>query len=182
MCLYYPELVKEYMNQLEIIVAIGRKNEIGCENGLIWPIREDLKHFKNVTMGHPVIMGRKTWESLPKAPLPGRLNVVVTRNKDYQAPGALVAPSLEEAVKLASKEGVAPFVIGGGSLYREALPLATRLHLTCIDATEPSADTWFPEINPLEWVPEEISETMVAMRENDTPLAYHFETYRRKNS
>lgn len=162
----------------EIIVAVGRNNEIGCENRLLWPIREDLRHFKAVTLGHPVIMGRKTWESLPKRPLPGRLNVVVTRNTAYQAPGALTAPSLEKALELIQQEENTPFIIGGGSLYAEAIPLATTLHLTRVDAEEPKADTWFPEIPAEEWQLSERSEDMT------TPdgLTFRFETYTRKTA
>lgn len=150
--------------------------EIGCANGLIWPIREDLRHFKALTMGHPVIMGRLTWESLPKRPLPGRVNVVITRNGGYEAGGAMVAESLEEALALPLLEGLpSPFVIGGGSVYAEALPMADVLHLTRIDADAPQADCWFPEIPESEWRRRDVSEVMT------TPegLSFRFETLER---
>lgn len=162
-----------------MIVALGRNNEIGCENRLIWPIREDLKHFKALTTGHPVIMGRKTWESLPKRPLPGRTNVVITRQKDYQAPGACVAGSLQEALEMIADSGTFPFIIGGASLYAEALPGAARLHLTRIDADAPQADTWFPAIDGNIWEMEESSDPMEAILPGEQePVSYRFETLR----
>lgn len=164
------------MENLELIVALGRNNEIGCENRLLWPIREDLKHFKAVTMGRPVIMGRKTWESLPKKPLPGRLNVVVSSNPAYEAEGASVAASLAGALALARRESrETPVVIGGGRLYAEALPLCTRLHLTLVDAEALQADTWFPAINPADWNVESDSKEMTAAVDGHE-VKYRFRT------
>ncbi len=164
-----------------IIVALGRNNEIGCENRLIWPIREDLRHFKQTTLGHPVIMGRKTWESLPKRPLPGRMNIVVTRQTDYRAEGALTAASLPEALALLPDDSDYPFIIGGGSLYAEALPSASRLFLTRIEDEAPQADTWFPRISPDEWQTEEISPDMTALIDGKE-IIYRFENYVRRES
>lgn len=130
------------VNNLAIIVAVGRDGAIGRGNDLVWRISADMKRFKTLTMGHPVIMGRKTWESLPKA-LPGRLNIVITRNADYKADGAVVVSSLEEALgKVGS--GETSFIIGGAQIYGEALRYADRLYLTLIDADCKDADVWFP--------------------------------------
>ena len=129
-----------------LIAAVGKNREIGKRNALIWRLPGDLPFFKATTMGHPVVMGRKTFESLPKA-LPGRRNIVVTRNPHFEAPGAEVAPSPEAALKLCEGEDEV-FVIGGGSVYRAFLPLADRLILTEAAATDPDADAFFPPFDP----------------------------------
>lgn len=126
---------------------MGRNRGIGLRGGLPWHLPGDLQHFKRATLGKPVVMGRKTWESVGR-PLPGRQNIVVTRNPDFTAPGAQVAASLEEAVALANPGEV--MIVGGGELYREALPVATRLLLTRVDAS-PEADTFFPAWDVAEW-------------------------------
>ena len=131
-----------------IIVAIGERGAIGRKGDLIWHIPEDLKHFKSLTIGHPIIMGRKTWDSLPRKPLPGRRNIIVTRSKDFAAEGAEIAHSPEEALQMTQNEN--PFIIGGGEIYRKMMPLASSLHLTQIKADAPDADT-FLEINPNDW-------------------------------
>jgi dihydrofolate reductase len=132
---------------ISIVVAIGADRAIGHGNELLWRIPDDLKRFKELTMGHPVIMGRKTWESLPEKfrPLPGRTNIVVTRQTDYEAPGAAIVNSLEGArAEAARAEGADEiFVIGGAQLYAEALPSADRLYLTLIDDAK-EADAYFP--------------------------------------
>ncbi|MCM1291617.1 MAG: dihydrofolate reductase [Prevotella sp.] len=137
-------------HELAIIVALGRDLAIGRDNDLIRHLPGDLKRFKELTMGHTVIMGRKTWESLPKRPLAGRRNIVVTRNNDYRADGAETASSLEEAVIMANDDSI-PFIIGGGEIYRQALPMTTRLFLTQLDADTPDADTFFPPIDFSRW-------------------------------
>jgi dihydrofolate reductase len=115
------------MSEIVLVVAIAENGVIG-NNGLIpWHISDDMKRFKALTLGHTVVMGRKTWDSLPRKPLPGRSNVVVTRQKDWQAQGALVVHSLDEAMAAASG---AVMVIGGAEIYQRALPLATRIELT----------------------------------------------------
>ena len=133
---------------ISMVVAMGHGRVIGKDSALLWRIPDDLKRFKALTLGHPVIMGRKTWESLPERfrPLPGRTNIVVTRQDDYEATGAVVAHSLEEARAAAARvEGSDDvFVIGGAQLYSEALPLTDRLHLTLIDDTK-EGDAYFPE-------------------------------------
>lgn len=138
------------LSPLYMIAAVGRNMELGKSGQLIWPIRADLKHFKELTTGHPVIMGRATWESLPKRPLPGRTNVVVTSDGAYEAPGALVAPSLPDALA-ACVGGEVPFVIGGATLYTAALPFATEIYLTEIDAVDPDADCFFPQLPSEDW-------------------------------
>lgn len=140
---------------ITVIAAVAADGGIGRGGDLLWHLREDLRHFKAVTMGAPVVMGRKTWESLPKRPLPGRRNVVITRNADYIAEGADVVTSLEEALALAESDAEATgkdvFVIGGGSIYAEALPMADALELTEIDAVAEGVDTFFPTVVKEEW-------------------------------
>ncbi len=136
---------------LSLIAAVARNLAIGKDNQLLWHLPEDMKHFRETTRGKPVIMGRKTWESLPVAfrPLPGRRNVVVSRDPDYKAPGADLADSLDAALTLVG-EAEEVFVIGGEQLYRAALPRAERLYLTEVDCT-PSADAFFPAIDATAW-------------------------------
>jgi len=128
---------------LALIVAVARNGVIGKDGGLPWHVSEDLKHFKNTTTGHVIIMGRNTHDSIGRA-LPGRRNIVVTRTVGAVFPGCETAHSLEEAITLARTTDDCPFVIGGASLYEEALPLATELHLTTIDE-DVEGDTYFPE-------------------------------------
>ena len=137
--------------KIALIVAAARNGVIGSGNKMLWRVPEDFAHFKRTTMGHPIVMGRKTWESIGR-PLPGRRNVVVTRNADYRAEGAEVVPSLEEAFRtLADTDTV--FVIGGGEIYRQALPAADVVGLTKIDA-DFEGDTTFPELPESEWTTE----------------------------
>lgn len=133
---------------ISIIVAVAENNVIGNDNQLIWHIPGDLKRFKALTMGHHIIMGRKTWESIGR-PLPGRTSVVVTRNKNYQAKGAQVVHSLDEAIRFASADSEV-FIIGGGQLYNQALPLANKLYLTKIHRSY-EGDVSFPTISMREW-------------------------------
>ncbi len=132
---------------ISIIAAIGANNRaLGKDGDLLWKIPEDLKRFKQLTDGHPVIMGRKTWESLPERfrPLPNRTNIVVTRNASYRAPGAIVVADIDAAIATAAEMDSEIFVIGGGEIYAAALPSADRLYLTLIEA-EKDGDTFFPE-------------------------------------
>ena len=131
-----------------LVAAVAANGVIGANGRLPWQLPEDLKHFKRLTLGHPVIMGRRTWESLGK-PLPGRDNIVVSGQPGYEAPGASVAASLEAALALCAGEPVA-FVIGGSRLFAEALPLATGLVLTEIGRDFPG-DTWFPAYDRSRW-------------------------------
>jgi dihydrofolate reductase len=129
--------------RLTIVVAMGRNRVIGRDGDMPWHLPADLAHFKQVTMGHPIVMGRRTWESIGK-PLPGRENVVITRDQDYSAVGCTVVHSLEAA--LAGREGEV-MVIGGGQIYRQAIDHATRIHMTVVDA-EPEGDVTFPNLDP----------------------------------
>ena len=138
---------------ISMIAAVGKNLELGKNNDLIWHFKEDMKFFKETTMGHPVIMGRKTFESLPKA-LPGRKNIVISANPEYKADGAEVVASVEEAIKLAEAENTEAFVIGGGRIYTEFLPFADNLYLTEINAECPDADTYFPEFNKSDYIKE----------------------------
>ena len=139
---------------VSMIAAVGKNLELGKNNNLIWNFKEDMKFFKDTTMGHTVVMGRKTFESLPKA-LPGRKNIVITSNADYQAQGATVVTSVEEALQIADNEEI--FVIGGGKIYAEFLPYADKLFLTEIDAECADADTYFPQFNKSDYIKEIIN-------------------------
>lgn len=162
---------------ITLIAAVARNGVIGKDNALPWHLPEDLKHFKQLTTGHTVIMGRKTWESLPERfrPLPGRLNIVVTRNAGYVAPGATVVTSLEAAQKVGAG-GTPLFVIGGAELYAHALPLAQRLELTEIDA-QIVGDAYFPRIDRGQWREIERRPGLSA-----AGLGYAFVTYERTQS
>lgn len=133
---------------VSIIVAVAENHVIGDNNRLIWHIPGDLKRFKAITMGHPIVMGRKTFESIGK-PLPGRTNVIISRNKEFKAEGCLVYNSLRGALEALRHEKEV-FIIGGGEIYRETLPIAQRIYLTKIHKSFPG-DTFFPEINTDEW-------------------------------
>ncbi len=129
---------------VSIIAAIGRNRELGKGNDLIWHFRDDMKFFKETTTGSTVIMGRKTFESLPKA-LPNRRNIVISRNRDFRAEGAEVVGSVEEALRAAENDEI--FIIGGGHIYAEFLPLADKLYLTEIDAVCDDAEVYFPKFS-----------------------------------
>ncbi len=134
---------------LSIIVAVSENNVIGKDNDLIWHLPRDLKHFKDTTTGHYIIMGRKTFESNGR-PLPNRTNVIITRDKNYTAEGCIVVHSLEEAIKKAENDSE-PFIIGGGKIYEQALPSVDRIYLTKIHHSF-DGDTYFPELDMNEWV------------------------------
>lgn len=134
---------------ISIIVAMDKNRAIGVNNTLPWHLPADLKRFKALTMGHHMIMGRKTYESIGK-PLPGRTTVIVTRQKDYKADGCKVVHSLNAALE-AAREDAEIFVIGGAELFTQALARADRLYVTFID-TEVKGDTFFPQIDPQQWI------------------------------
>ena len=159
---------------LNIIAAIGRRGELGRDGDLIWHISEDLKRFKRLTTGHTVIMGRRTWESLPKGVLPNRRNIVVTTNPNFDAPGAETAGSLADAVRMAADDDEI-FIIGGGSVYEQAVNAADRLYLTQIESEAEDADTFFPAVDPCLWEIEEMDEP--ASSKDGVP--YRFVTLRR---
>lgn len=163
------------MPEIVIIAAVAKNRVIGKDNTLIWNIPEDMAHFKALTSGQTVIMGRKTWESLPDAfrPLPGRANIVVSRNPGYQASGGQVVGSLPEALAAAAGADIA-FVIGGAELYRQALPIADRLLLTEIDQDYPG-DAFFPAFTTDDW-----SEASRAPQTSASGLPFAFVTYERR--
>lgn len=135
---------------ISIIVGIGKNREIGFENQLLWRLSDDLKNFKKITMGHCIIMGRKTYESIGR-PLPGRTNIVITRQKDFLREGIEVVHSLDEAIELSKKKNdEEAMVIGGEAIYKLALPLATKIYLSKI-SFEGEADAFFPPYNPEHW-------------------------------
>jgi dihydrofolate reductase len=134
--------------RIYLVAAVAANGIIGAKGALPWRLPEDLKHFKRLTMGRPIIMGRRTWEAL-KGPLPGRDHIVVTRTPGYEAPGAAVASSLEAALALCLDQPVV-FVIGGSRLFAESLPIAAGLVLTEIHK-DFEGDTWFPEYDRSRW-------------------------------
>ena len=133
---------------LSVIAAMADNRVIGIENRLPWHLPADLQHFKKLTLGKPILMGRRTWESLPGL-LPGRTHVVITRNRDYRAEGAVLVHSLEEGL---ARFADAPeiMLVGGAELYRQGLPLASRLYLTEVHIA-PEGDAWFPEFDRGAW-------------------------------
>jgi dihydrofolate reductase len=134
---------------LVLVVAIGDDGAIGNEGKVPWRIPEDMRHFKNVTMGHAIVMGRKTWDEVGK-PLPGRRNIAVSRNPSLALEGAEVFASLDDALRAARTTDPEPHVIGGSAIYEACLPIATKIHLTEVHRTAP-ADTFFPTWNRAEW-------------------------------
>lgn len=161
--------------QLALIVAMAKNRTIGINNTLPWRIPEDLKHFKALTMGHHMIMGRKTFESIGK-PLPGRTTVVVSRDCNLKIDGCIVAHSLQEAVAACANDPQI-FVVGGADIYAQALDLADTLYITEIQR-DVIGDAWFPEFDRSEWL-EVARETR--RQEAPEPLEYHFVEYRRKS-
>jgi len=128
---------------ISIICAIGKNNEIGFQNKLLWDIPDDMKHFKDITTGHTVVMGQKTFESIGK-PLPKRHNIIVTLDKNYKNPDCEVCYSLENVLREGKNKPEEIFIIGGGQIYRQSLPYADKLYLTIVDDS-PEADTYFPD-------------------------------------
>jgi dihydrofolate reductase len=134
---------------IAIVVAMSENRVIGRDNSLPWHLPADLKHFKSLTMGHPIIMGRKTFESIGK-PLGGRTNIIVTRQEDYPAEGCLIAHSIAPALEKAKEIDEQVFVIGGAEVFKGSMPLVDTLFLTYVHA-EVEGDVYFPELNPQEW-------------------------------
>ena len=138
------------MSKVSIIAAVDRQMAIGFQNKLLFWLPNDLKRFKALTTGHTIIMGRKTFESFPKGALPNRRNVVLSSNPATQFPGAEVFPSLEAALQ-SCKDDEHIYIIGGSSVYNQAMSIADELCLTEIDSTAPEADAFFPEVSPAIW-------------------------------
>lgn len=137
---------------LSIIVAIASDGAIGRANDLLWHLPADLKRFKELTTGHTILMGRKTFESLPHGPLPNRRNIIISRSLPAQ-PGAEVYPTIQQALEACASDGEV-FIIGGGEIYRQLLPNTERIYLTRVQASFPDAEVFFPELDPTEWVEE----------------------------
>ncbi len=136
--------------KISIIVAIGKNNEIGKGNDLLWRLSSDMKRFKAITTGHAIVMGRKTFLSLPNGALPNRTNVILTRDVTFKPNDCLVFSSLDAAlIHLRNEEEI--FIIGGGDVYKQTYPIADKLFLTKVYATFPEADTFFPDIDYGQW-------------------------------
>jgi dihydrofolate reductase len=160
---------------MSLVVAVSANGVIGRDGGMPWQLPSDLKFFKAYTMGKPIIMGRHTWESFPKRPLPGRRNIVITRNRDLAAEGAEIVGSLDEAIASARQDGYRGeiCVIGGGQLYGEAIARADRLVVTHVLA-EIGGDTTFPDIDPRTWYPASIQQATKSDRDShETRLAIY---------
>ena len=156
------------MKSIHAIVAIDENGAIGRQGDLLCHLPADMKHFKEVTMGHSIVMGRKTFESFPRRPLPGRQNIVITRNAGWQYPGVTVVHCLEDAIAAAETDTI--FIIGGAQVYEQSLPLVEVLHLTRIHARWASADAFFPAIDIDDW--QEVSREH---HKSDHKNAYEFD-------
>lgn len=161
---------------ISLIAAIGKNNELGKNNQLLWNMPADMKHFRDTTRGHTVIMGRKTFESIGK-PLPNRKNIIITRDKTYLRHGVDVVHSLDEAIKLTKVSTTEEiFIIGGAEIYKQGIAVADKLYITHVNANFPEADTFFPEIIPILFL-ETSKEEHKKDREN--PSDYTFSIYER---
>ncbi len=159
------------MSRINVIAAMARNRVIGINNTLPWRLPADLQHFKALTMGHHIVMGRKTYESIGK-PLPGRTTVIVTRDADYRVAGCLTATSMDGAIA-ACGDDPEIFFVGGAEMYAQILPRADRLHLTEIQA-DYAGDAYFPAFDQCLW-----RETMRQIQVSPEGLGYHFVTYER---
>ena len=161
---------------ISIIVAVAENNVIGKDNSLIWHLPADMKFFKEKTTGHCIITGRKNYESIPEKfrPLPGRTNIIITRQKDYNAPGTIVVKSIQDAIEKAIQTGDKEiFIIGGGEIFKQSLHLADKIYLTKIYHSF-DGDVYFPEININEW---KETERTKGITDEKNKYAYDFITY-----
>lgn len=161
--------------KITLIAAVGKNNVIGTDGDLPWSLPKDMKFFSSTTRGHHVLMGRKNFESIPEKyrPLPGRPNLVVTRQADYQANGVDVFTSIEAAIEFArSKNEEELFIIGGGEIYKQTIALADRLYITHVNA-EPRGDAFFPEINE-----QQFEKTLITEHDMDDVHNHDFKIYR----
>lgn len=166
--------------RLSLLVAMARNRVIGRKNKLPWHLPADLKHFKFLTMGQTIVMGRKTYESIGR-PLPGRANIIVTRQTGYEVPGAIVVNTIDDALLICERaESIngENFIIGGEELYRQTLKICQRIYITEIQR-DFEGDVFFPEFDPNEW---EETQRDRHISENDTNLEYHFVVLDRKVS
>ena len=163
-----------------MIVAVGSNGVIGSQGEIPWRLPSDFAHFKRTTLGKPLIMGRKTFESIGR-PLPGRTNIIVTRRRDYRPEGVVVVSSLAEALENARRVAVADgatevMIGGGGEIYREAMPQAERLYVTHVEAA-PQGDAYFPDIDPLLW---EVEQVLAIERTDRDSAPFSVKVYRRR--
>jgi dihydrofolate reductase len=160
---------------LTLIAAAAENNALGKDNQMIWHLPDDFKRFKQLTTGHYIIMGRKTFESFPR-PLPNRTHVIITRQEGYEAEGCIVVNSLEEALR-ACPQDEEVFVIGGGEIYRQSIDKADKIELTRVYGTSPDADAYFPEIDALQWT---MTEEIFHPKDEKHAFDMAFQTYIRK--
>lgn len=161
---------------ITLIAAASENDALGKKGDLPWHLPKDFKRFKELTTGHCIIMGRKTFETFPKL-LPNRTHIVITRQKDYVAKGCMVVSTLQKAIEEAYQLDTSPFVIGGGEIYNLALPLADRIELTRVHASFEDADTFFPKIDINEW---EIVHSQHVEKDQQHQYNFTYETYERK--
>ncbi|WP_026474436.1 dihydrofolate reductase [Alkaliflexus imshenetskii] len=164
--------------EIAIIVAVDQNNAIGRGGDQLAYISGDLKRFKQLTTGHAIVMGRKTFEALPKGALPNRRNIVVSRNKTLQLPGCEVVQSAEEAIALCNANEKI-FVIGGGEIYNLFLPMADTIYFTHIHYAFEGSDTWFPEIDSTVWKDIQVDNKM---QDEKSGMLYHYQTVKRVNA
>ena len=160
---------------LTLIAAAAENNALGKDNQMIWHLPDDFKRFKQLTTGHYIIMGRKTFESFPK-PLPNRTHVIITRQEDYKADGCIVVNSLDEALKVSPKDEEV-FVIGGGEIYKQSINRADKIELTRVHGTSPEADAFFPEIDTSKW---RLTEEVFHPKDEKHAFEMTYQTFLRK--
>lgn len=162
---------------ITLVVALGKNNEIGKDNQLLWHMPKDLKHFKEITTGHPIVMGRKTYESIGK-PLPNRTNIVISRRENWFEEGVLIVGSLKEALKFAQKIDENVMVIGGAEIFKQTIEAADRLEVTFVDSPF-DADTFFPKIDAKQW---NLTQEEFHEKDDKNPFDFYFRTYEKINS
>ncbi|GIM59578.1 dihydrofolate reductase [Capnocytophaga canimorsus] len=158
---------------ITLIAATSENNALGKDGNLLWHLPKDFTHFKNLTMGHCIVMGRKTFETFPKL-LPDRKHIIVTRQKDYRATDCIVVSSVEEGIEKALGIDANPFVIGGGEIYHQAMKYAQKIELTRVHAYFEEADAFFPEISQKEW---QLVESLTHLKDDKHAYDFTFETY-----
>lgn len=159
---------------ITLIAAVAENNALGKDNQLLWHLPNDFKRFKNITSGHHIIMGRKTFESFPK-PLPNRTHVIITRQKDYQPESCIIVDSLAKAISVCPKDEEL-FIIGGGEIYKQSIEIADKLDITRVHYTF-DADTFFPEIDLTKW---KLTTEEYHPKDEKHPFDFSFETYFKK--
>jgi dihydrofolate reductase len=163
---------------ISLVVAASENNAIGRQNKLPWNLPNDLKFLKNITWAMPVAMGRKSFESINSKPLNGRLNIVITRQRDFKAPGAVVVESIKDAIFVAGEHDYNELmVLGGGEIYKEAMPMADKIYITRVHTVIEDADTFFPEIDAKKWV---LTSSQDFPADEKHAYAYSFQLWEKK--